>query len=67
MQLTSVDLRAVRPDQTDAFAGWTDKLLSMRQSRRSVAQIVDVQQRLGHQRAPGRMLAKMARRDRHVG
>src|SRR6186713_458094 len=59
----------VRPDQADALAGLDRQVDAVErdEAAEALAQILDLEQRLGHQRAPGRMFAKMARRERQVG
>src|SRR6185437_13117984 len=59
----------VRPDQADALAGVDGEVYALQRDKaaEALAQVLDVQQRLGHQRAPCRMLAKAASRERQVG
>ena len=60
--------RAVRADQADALALRDLEIDAVErdEAAEALAEILDLEQRRGHQRAPGRMLAKMAKRDRQV-
>ena len=70
MQLTSVDLPEpfgpIRPTRSPGCDRQVDAV-ERDEAAEALAEILDVEQRLGHQRAPGRMLAKIASRERHVG
>src|SRR6187401_1292944 len=60
---------AVGPDQADALARLNRQIdiFQCDEAAEAFAQVFDLEQRFGHQRAPGRMLAKLASRERHVG
>ena len=69
MQLTSVDLPEpfgpIRPTRSPCATVEIDAV-ERDEAAEALADILDLEQRRGHQRAPGRMLAKIAKRDRQV-